>query len=63
MNKLGFWLMLLLVSGLGLLGLVLAANALDLGMTIFGSGLAMFATAYDFWLLKLYADRTYESQA
>jgi len=63
MNRLGFWLMLAMVTALGVLGLVLAAHALDLGMTIFGTGLAIFATAFDFWLLKLYADLTYEKQA
>ena len=61
MNRLGFWLMLAMVTALGLLGLILAANALDLGMTIFGSGLALFALLFDFWLLKLYADLTYET--
>ena len=40
----------------GLLGAVLAANALDIGMYSFGLGLVGFAVVVDFWLTKEYFD-------
>lgn len=41
---------------LGIVGLVLAANALDLMMAIFGQGLFLFAVAFNFGLLKRHFD-------
>jgi len=41
-----------LVGLSGLIGLILAANALDQGMTVFGLGLAGFAVFFIFWLIK-----------
>jgi hypothetical protein len=46
-----------LVGLLGLLGVHLAANALDHGMATFGLGLAGFATFFVFWLIKKHFDR------
>ena len=40
----------------GLLGAVLAANAMDIGMYSFGLGLIGFAVVVDFWLTKEYFD-------
>jgi hypothetical protein len=42
---------------LGLLGLLLSANALDDGMYVFGLGLAGFGLAFGFWLARTYWDR------
>ncbi len=36
----------------GLLGGVLAANAIDLGIYLFGFGLILFAVWFVFWLIK-----------
>lgn len=44
------------VAVLGILGLVLAAHAIDLGMSIFGLGLFVFAVLFDFWVIKLVFD-------
>ncbi len=45
-----------LMSILGLLGLILAANAIDAGMLHFGFALFGFAIFYVFWLIKKYFD-------
>lgn len=37
---------------LGLIGAVLAAGALDVGMLTFGLGLVAFAVVFVFWLIK-----------
>ena len=50
------WVIGALVSGLGLLGLVLASNALDTGMYHFGFALFGFAVLYVFWLIKTHFD-------
>jgi hypothetical protein len=42
----------LLVTLLGLTGLLAAANALDHGMAVFGTALFLFAVFFDFWLVK-----------
>jgi hypothetical protein len=47
----------LLVAVLGLVGLVLAAGALDDEIYIFGLALIGFAVVFDFGLLKAYFDR------
>jgi hypothetical protein len=46
-----------LVTVLGLLGLLAAANALDQGMAVFGTALFLFAVFFDFWLVKKAFDR------
>ncbi len=40
----------------GLLGAVLAANAIDIGIYAFGFGLIGFAILYGFWLIKDHFD-------
>jgi hypothetical protein len=47
----------LLVAVLGLVGLVLAAGALDDEIYIFGLGLVGFAVLFDFGLVKAHFDR------
>lgn len=47
-----------LVSILGLLGLILASNAIDTGMYHFGFALFGFAVLYVFWLIKTAFDTT-----
>jgi amino acid transporter len=37
---------------LALLGVYLAANAIDVGMTTFGLGLLIFGVWFVFWLIK-----------
>jgi len=41
----------------GLLGIVLTAGAIDIGMTTFGLGLIGFAVLVTFWLIKDYYDQ------
>ncbi|HEX6956667.1 MAG TPA: hypothetical protein VF194_01655 [Ferrovibrio sp.] len=57
MNNLGqvlsFWVMGAIVTILGLLGLVLAADARDGGMLWFGLALAVFAVIYDFFAIHV----------
>ncbi len=36
----------------GLLGAVLAANAIDLGIYMFGFGLILFSVGFVFWLIE-----------
>ncbi len=45
-----------LMSILGLLGLVLAADAIDAAMHHFGFALFGFSTLFVFWLIKTYFD-------
>ena len=52
------WVIGALVSMLGLLGLVLASNALDAGMYHFGFALFGFAVFFIFWLIKTHFDAT-----
>lgn len=47
----------LLVAVLGLVGLFLAAGALDDEIFIFGLGLAAFAVLFDLGLIKAHFDR------
>jgi uncharacterized membrane protein len=47
----------LLVAVLGLVGLFLAAGALDDEIFIFGLGLAAFAVVFDLGLVRAYFDR------
>ena len=59
MSMIGIWFTGLVMALLALLGLKLAAGAVDLGMAIFGTGLFVFGIAFIFGLLKHYADRAY----
>jgi len=59
MEKLGIWFTGLIMVLIALAGLKMAADADDLGMTIFGSGLFMFGVLFVFGLLKSYADHFY----
>ncbi|MFD2264987.1 hypothetical protein ACFSM5_18935 [Lacibacterium aquatile] len=45
------------LAALGILGLVLAANAQDVMMAIFGQALFVFAVLFDFGLIKRHFDR------
>ncbi len=45
-----------LVAILGLLGLIVAANAIDAGMLHFGFALFGFAIFFVFWLIKRHFD-------
>lgn len=47
---------------LGLLGAVLAANALDIGISMFGFGLIVFALWFVFWLIKSHFDQVERSR-
>ena len=47
----------------GLVGAVLAANAMDIGMYSFGLGLIGFAVLVDFWLTKEYFDELERGEA
>jgi tellurite resistance protein TehA-like permease len=47
----------ILVALLGLLGLVLAGNAVDQGMYVFGLGLFAFGFGFIFFLVKKHFDR------
>ncbi len=47
----------ILAAGLGLLGLVLAANAHDQEMLVFGLGLVLFGTLFVFGRIGAYFDR------
>ena len=51
-----------LVSILGLLGLMLASNAIDTGMYHFGFALFGFAVFYAFWLIKTAFDASDRAQ-
>ena len=62
MDKLSLWLTGLVMVVLAMMGLKLAADAKDIGMTIFGSGLFVFGVLFVFGLLKSFADRFYETQ-
>lgn len=62
MDKLSMWLTGLVMVVLAIMGLKLAADAKDIGMTIFGSGLFVFGVLFVFGLLKSFADRFYETQ-
>jgi hypothetical protein len=56
-NMVGDLLVGLLVAVLGLVGLLLAAGALDDEIFIFGLGLIGFAVVFDFGLIKAHFDR------
>jgi len=62
MEKMSIWLTGVVMAILAILGLKLAAEAHDLGMSIFGSGLFLFGVLFVFGLLKNFADRFYETQ-
>lgn len=46
------WMVGIAVAGLGLIGVVLAAHALDNEMSVFGYGLFAFAVAFDLNLMR-----------
>lgn len=46
------WIFGIFAGLIGLIGAILAAGALDLGMLTFGLGLVAFAVVYVFWLIK-----------
>ncbi len=46
------WIVGTIVVLVGLLGAVLAANAIDLGIYLFGFGLILFSVGFVFWLIK-----------
>ena len=50
------------VSILGLVGLALAAGAVDLPVYGFGLGMFVFAVVYDFGLIKLWFDDRGQSE-
>ncbi len=50
------WILGILCALFALLGAVLAANALDTGMYVFGLGLVVFGLWFDFWLMKTHFD-------
>jgi hypothetical protein len=50
------WVLGVVATLLGLLGAVLAANAIDIGMYTFGFGLIGFGLFFDLWLVKTYFD-------
>jgi hypothetical protein len=47
----------LMVAGFGVIGLFLVAGAADSEMFVFGLGLAVFAIAFDFSLVKRHFDK------
>lgn len=57
------WIFGIVAVLLGLLGAVLAANAIDIGMYLFGFGLILFAAVYGFWLIKDHFDHEERSRA
>ncbi len=50
------WILGILCALFTLLGAVLAANAVDTGMYVFGLGLVVFGLWFDFWLMKTHFD-------
>ncbi|HXZ01194.1 MAG TPA: hypothetical protein VEI03_14430 [Stellaceae bacterium] len=52
-----YWIFGVVAALFGLLGAVLAAKALDLGMLTFGLGLLAFAVVFVFWMIKDYFDQ------
>jgi hypothetical protein len=47
-----YWFFGVLATLFGLIGAVLAARAIDVGMLTFGIGLIVFAVVFVFWLIK-----------
>jgi hypothetical protein len=54
MNILAFWIICALVTVLGILGVVMAANAVDFGISVFGIALAVFSVLYNYWAVVYY---------
>lgn len=52
----GRWVASLLVAVLGVIGLILAAGALDSGIYVFGLGMAVWAVLFQFQMLKQHFD-------
>lgn len=57
------WIVGVLVGGLGLLGLTMAAHAVDTGAHLFGMLLFAFAILFDFWLIKRSFDLSERGQS
>ncbi len=57
------WIVGTIVVLVGLLGAVLAANAIDLGIYMFGFGLILFSVGFVFWLIKDNFDREERSRS
>lgn len=57
------WILGIVSVLLGLLGAVLAANAIDIGISTFGYGLIVFAVWFGFWLVKDHFDHEEQSRA
>ncbi len=52
MAETGHWIMGGVMGLIALVGLVLAAGALDTGIYLFGLALFVFGVLFDFWLIK-----------
>ncbi len=50
------WIFGVIAAFLALLGAILAAGALDIGMATFGFGLIVFGSWFGFWLIKDHFD-------
>jgi hypothetical protein len=46
------WIFGIFAGLIALLGVILAANALDIGMATFGAGLIVFGVGFVMWLIK-----------
>ncbi len=57
-DNLSAWVIGVLVTVLGFIGLILASGALDTMLYIFGLGLFLFAVLFVFWLVKRHYDVT-----
>ena len=51
------------VAVAGLLGLFMLANAVDLGIQIFGALLFLFGVLLNFWFIKSHYDRREQAQS
>lgn len=54
MNVIGFWIVCTLVTILGMVGIIVAANAIDFGASFFGLLLALFAVLFNYWAVVYY---------
>lgn len=52
------WIIGIIVAGLALIGLSMAAHGTDVGVSLFGHLLFVFAVLFEFWLIK----RSYDEQ-
>jgi hypothetical protein len=54
------WIMGILAGLFGLVGLLMAGNARDLGILSFGLALALFAVLFCWWMIKIAWDEAEE---